>query len=238
MIDWQERTELLIGETDLKRLRTSHVLVVGLGGVGGYVAEMLCRAGIGNLTIVDADTVQPGNINRQLQALHSTMGQSKAILMQNRLKDINPGVNIVTLTEFLKEDRIVELLTLNKFDFIADAIDSVSPKISLIYNAINFHIPIISAMGAGGKIDISKIEIIDISKTYQCTLAKVVRKRLKDMGIKKGLPVVFSSETVRKESIVLVDEENKKSSLGTISYLPAVFGCYMTQYIIEKLRKM
>jgi len=236
--NWQERTELLLGKERIKELKASHVLIVGLGGVGAYAAEMLCRAGIGSLTIIDADTVHPSNINRQLSALHSTIGQSKAALLEFRLKDINPEVNIVALHEFLKDERTVELLDSNKFDFVVDAIDSVSPKVFLIYHSLTRKIPIISALGAGGKMDLSKIEITDISKTYQCALAKIVRKRLKDLGIVKGLPVVFSSEPVSKESIILVeDEQNKKSSAGTISYLPAVFGCYLAQYVIMNIRK-
>lgn len=235
--NWQERTELLIGKDRLRQLESSHVLVVGLGGVGAYVAEMLCRIGIGKLTIIDADIVQASNINRQLPALHSTIGQSKAALLKMRLKDINPEANIVALQEFLKDERIVELLESNSFDFVVDAIDSISPKVFLIYHSLTRKIPIISALGAGGKMDLSKIRITDISKTYQCALAKIVRKRLKDMGITQGLPVVFSSEPVKKEAIVLVDEQNKKSSAGTISYLPAVFGCYLAQYVIMNIRK-
>ena len=209
---WLERTELLLGKKRLEELKSSHVLITGLGGVGAYAAEMLCRSGVGNLTIVDADIVHPSNINRQLPALHSTIGQSKAALLKTRLEDINPEANIIALQEFLKDERTIELLNNSKFDFDVDAIDSVSPKVFLIYHSLMRKIPIISALGAGGKMDLSKIEITDISKTYQCALAKIVRKKLKDLGIIEGLPVVFSSEPVRKESIILVeDEQNKKS---------------------------
>jgi len=236
--NWLERTELLIGKKRLEELKSSHVLIVGLGGVGAYAAEMLCRSGIGKLTIVDADTVHSSNINRQLPALHSTIGQSKAALLETRLKDINPDVHIIALQEFLKDERTIELLDSNKFDFIVDAIDSISPKVFLIYHSLVRKIPIISALGAGGKMDLSKIEITDISKTYQCALAKTVRKKLKNLGIVEGLPVVFSSEPVSKESIILVEnEQNKKSSAGTISYLPTVFGCYLAQYVIMNIRK-
>ena len=235
--NWLERTELLLGKKRLGELKSSHVLVVGVGGVGGYAAEMLCRSGIGKLTIVDADTIHPSNINRQLPALHSTIGQSKVALLATRLKDINPEAHIIALQEFLKDERIIELLDNNPFDFVVDAIDTISPKVFLIYHSLIRKIPIVSALGAGGKMDLSKIEITDISKTYQCALAKSVRKRLKDLGIVKGLPVVFSSEPVSKESIVLVDNEpNKKSSAGTIAYLPTVFGCYMAQYVIANIK--
>ena len=236
--NWLERTELLIGKKRLEELKSSCVLIVGLGGVGAYAAEMLCRSGIGSLTIVDADTIHLSNLNRQLPALHSSIGQSKASLLETRLKDINPEANIIALQEFLKDERTIELLNSNKFDFVVDAIDSITPKVFLIYHSLMRKIPIISALGAGGKMDLSKIEITDISKTYQCALAKIVRKKLKNLGIVKGLPVVFSSEPVSKESIILVeDEQNKKSSAGTISYLPAVFGCYLAQYVIMNIRK-
>ena len=236
--NWLARTELLIGKERLEELKLSHVLIVGLGGVGAYAAEMLCRTGIGNLTIVDSDTIHSSNINRQLPALHSTIGQSKVALTEVRLKDINPQINIVALQEFLKDERTIELLDNNKFDFVVDAIDSISPKVFLIYHTLLRKIPIISSLGAGGKMDLSKIEITDISKTYRCALAKIVRKKLKTLGIVEGLPVVFSSEPVSKESIILVeDEQNKKSSTGTISYLPAVFGCYMAQYVIANICK-
>jgi len=236
--NWLDRTELLLGKERLEELKFSHVLIVGLGGVGAYAAEMLCRSGIGSLTIVDADTVHASNINRQLPALHSTIGQPKAALLEAHLKDINPEANIIALQEFLKDERTIELLDNNRFDFVVDAIDSISPKVFLIYHSLMRKIPIISALGAGGKMDLSKIEITDISKTYQCALAKTVRKKLKDLGILNGLPVVFSSEPVSKESIILVeDEQNKKSSAGTISYLPAVFGCYLAQYVIMNIRR-
>lgn len=236
MGNWLERTELLLGQDRLEKLKKSNVLIVGLGGVGAYAAEMLCRAGIGNLTIIDADIVQPSNINRQLPALHSTIGRSKAELLYQRLKDINPDANIMVLEEFLKDERTVEILESNHFDFVVDAIDSISPKVFLIYHAMQRKIPVISAMGAGGKLDLSQICITDISKTYQCGLAKVVRKRLKSLGISKGLPVVFSPEIVKKEVIIKVENEpNKASSAGTISYLPAVFGCYMASYVIQNL---
>ena len=230
---WQERTALLLGQDRVEKLNRSHVLIVGLGGVGATAAEMLCRAGIGHLTIVDADVVHPTNINRQLPALHSTIGKSKALVSKDRLQDINPEAEIIALTEFLKNERTETLLTKTRFDFVVDAIDSISPKVYLLYHCCRKQIPVVSAMGAGGKVNLADIRQADISDTYQCALAKVVRKRLKELGIDKGIPVVFSPEPVRKNVIIEVDEPNKRSSAGTVSYAPIVFGCYLSEYVIK-----
>lgn len=236
MNDWLDRTELLLGEEALARLKKKNILVAGLGGVGAYAAEMLCRTGIGNMTIIDADTIHSSNINRQLPALHSTVGEYKAKLLGDRFRDINPEIKLNCLTEFLKDELITTLLDGNSFDFIIDAIDTISPKVYLLYHAISKKIPVVSAMGAAGKMDITKICITDISQTYQCSLAKTIRKRLRDLGINKNLPVVFSPEIVKKDSLILLDNEpNKRSSAGTISYLPATFGCYLAYYAIQQL---
>lgn len=234
--EWQQRTELLLGEDKMLRLRNSHVLVVGLGGVGAYAAEMICRAGVGQMTIVDADTVQPSNINRQLPALHSTLGRSKAEVLAERFKDINPDLKLNVLSEYLKDERIPELLDSAEFDFVIDAIDTVAPKCYLIYNALQRHLPIVSSMGAGAKSDITQIRFADLWETYHCGLSKAVRKRLQKMGMKRKLPVVFSTEQANADAVILVDDEkNKKSTAGTVSYMPAVFGCYLAEYVIRKL---
>ena len=175
--EWQQRTELLLGEDKMLRLRNSHVLVVGLGGVGAYAAEMICRAGVGQMTIVDADTVQPSNINRQLPALHSTLGRPKAEVLAERFKDINPDLKLNVLSEYLRDERIPELLDSAEFDFVIDAIDTVAPKCYLIYNALQRHLPIVSSMGAGAKSDITQIRFADLWETYHCGLSKAVRKR-------------------------------------------------------------
>lgn len=236
MEDWQQRTELLLGADKIMRLHTSHVLVVGLGGVGAYAAEMLCRAGIGKMTIVDADTVQPTNINRQLPALHSTLGKPKAEILAERFKDINPKIKLNVMPVYLKDENIPELLDSANFDFIVDAIDTVSPKCYLIYNALKRNIKIVSSMGAGAKTDITQIRFADLWETYHCGLSKAVRKRLQKMGMKRKLPVVFSTEQANPEAILLTeDEQNKKSTAGTVSYMPAVFGCYLAEYVIRKL---
>ena len=230
---WQQRTELLLGEDKMKRIRASHVLVVGLGGVGAYAAEMLCRAGVGRMTIVDADTVQPTNMNRQLPAMHSTLGMPKAEVLAARYKDINPDIELTVLPVYLKDENIPELLDSARFDFIVDAIDTISPKCFLIYEAMKRHIKIVSSMGAGAKSDITQIRFADLWDTYHCGLSKAVRKRLQKMGVKRKLPVVFSTEQADPKAVLL--ERNKKSTCGTVSYMPAVFGCYLAEYVIKRI---
>ena len=236
MEDWKQRTRLLLGEEKMERLQQAHVLVVGLGGVGAYAAEMICRAGVGRMTIVDADTVQPTNINRQLPALHSTMGREKAEVLAARFKDINPDIQLTVLPVFLKDDNIPELLDAARYDFIVDAIDTLAPKCYLIAEALKRHIKIVSSMGAGTKSDITQIRFADIWDTYHCGLSKAVRKRLQKLGIKRKLPVVFSTEQADPKAVLLTeDEQNKKSTCGTVSYMPAVFGCYLAEYVIKRL---
>ena len=234
--DWKQRTRLLLGEEKMERLQQAHVLVVGLGGVGAYAAEMICRAGVGRMTIVDADTVQPTNINRQLPALHSTMGREKAEVLAVRFKDINPDIQLTVLPVFLKDDNIPELLDATRYDFVVDAIDTLAPKCYLIAEALKRHIKIVSSMGAGAKCDITQIRFADIWDTYHCGLSKAVRKRLQKLGIKRKLPVVFSTEQADPKAVLLTeDEQNKKSTCGTVSYMPAVFGCYLAEYVIKRL---
>lgn len=237
--NWQQRTELLLGEEKMKRIRASHVLVVGLGGVGAYAAEMLCRAGVGRMTIVDADTVQPANMNRQLPAMHSTLGMPKAEVLAARYKDINPDIELTVLPVYLKDENIPELLDSAKFDFIVDAIDTISPKCFLIYEAMKRHIKIVSSMGAGAKSDITQICFADLWDTYHCGLSKAVRKRLQKMGVKRKLPVVFSTEQADPKAVLLTDDErNKKSTCGTVSYMPAVFGCYRRNMSLNESKKL
>ena len=234
--DWKQRTRLLLGEEKMERLQQAHVLVVGLGGVGAYAAEMICRAGVGRMTIVDADTVQPTNINRQLPALHSTMGREKAEVLAARFKDINPDIQLTVLPVFLKDDNIPELLDAARYDFVVDAIDTLAPKCYLITEALRRHVEIVSSMGAGAKSDITQIRFADIWDTYHCGLSKAVRKRLQKLGIKRKLPVVFSTEQADPKAVLLTeDEQNKKSTCGTVSYMPAVFGCYLAEYVIKRL---
>ena len=232
----KQRTRLLLGEEKSERLRQAHVLVVGVGGVGAYAAEMLCRAGVGRLTLVDADTVQPTNINRQLPALHSTLGQPKVEVLAARFRDINPEVELTVLPVFLKDENIPQLLDAARYDFVVDAIDTLAPKCYLIAEALRRRIKIVSSMGAGAKSDITQIRFADIWDTYHCGLSKAVRKRLQKMGIRHKLPVVFSTEQADPKAVLLTDDEqNKKSTCGTVSYMPAVFGCYLAEYVIRRL---
>lgn len=236
MDDWKQRTRILLGEEKMKRLQQAHILIVGLGGVGAYAAEMLCRAGVGKMTLVDADTVQPTNINRQLPALHTTLGRFKVDILAERFRDINPEVELTTLPLFLKDEQIPLLLDKTHYDFVVDAIDTLSPKCHLIAESLKRKIKIISSMGAGAKTDITQIRLADLWETYHCGLSKAVRKRLQKMGIKRRIPVVFSTEQAHPEAIILTeDEQNKKSTTGTVSYMPTVFGCYLANYVIQKL---
>lgn len=232
---WQERSLLFLGEERMERLRKCKVVVVGLGGVGAYAAEMLARAGVGSLVILDSDVISPTNKNRQLLALESTMGRYKSDLMEQRLKDINPSLEVVPIREYLTEENVSELLSPFKPDYIVDAIDTLSPKISLIKYAVKNGIRLVSSMGAGAKSDATKVTIKDISKSYNCPLAYILRKRLRKEGISKGFRVVFSEELPDTDAIVPVEEQNKKSMVGTISYLPPVFGCLCAQAVLEEL---
>ncbi|MDR1982040.1 MAG: tRNA threonylcarbamoyladenosine dehydratase [Tannerellaceae bacterium] len=233
---WNTRTEQLFGSERMDYLSRRHVLVVGLGGVGAYAAEQIGRAGIGRMTIVDADTVNASNINRQLPALHSTLGKSKAEVMGERLLDINPELELSVVNEFLRDERTEALLLASHYDFIVDAIDSLSPKIFLLYYACKHGIPVVSSMGAGAKSDPAQVRLADISKTVSCGLAKAVRKRLRDKGVNGGIPVVFSTELPDREAIVEVENEPcKRTTAGTVSYMPAIFGCFLASYVIRNL---
>lgn len=234
--DWTQRTALLLGEEKMQRMAAAHVLVVGLGGVGAYAAEMICRAGVGRMTIVDADTIQPSNINRQLPALQTTIGRQKAEVLAERYRQINPELELTVLPVYLKDDNIPELLDAAHYDFIVDAIDTISPKCYLIYHAMQRRIKIVSSMGAGAKSDITQVRFADIWDTYHCGLSKAVRKRLQKMNMKRKLPVVFSTEQADPKAVLLTeDERNKKSTCGTVSYMPAVFGCFLAEYVIKRL---
>ena len=233
---WDSRTELLLGKEKNECLKTSTVLVAGVGGVGGYAVEMLARAGVGNLIIIDDDVVKETNINRQIIATSKNVGTSKVQLMKERISDINPEASVLAIRDFINEDNAGEFIRRFKPNFVIDAIDSISPKIALLKYCIENNVKIISSMGAGGRLDPTKIQYADISKTTNCALARTVRERLKKQGITKGLPTVFSTEPVRKESIITVtDERNKCSTLGTVSYFPALFGCYLAAYVINNL---
>ncbi len=233
--DWLERTELLLGEEKLQMLKGANVLVVGLGGVGAYAAEMIARTGVGRMTIADADVVGESNINRQLVALHSTIGEAKSEILARRLRDINPQIELTVVSEYIKDQLTYDLLDSAKFDFVVDCIDTLSPKIALIVGALERNIPLVSSMGAGAKTDPTQMEIKDIGKTHHCPLAHMLRKRLHRVGIRKGFKAVFSPEPMREGAMILCNEPNKKSNVGTISYIPALFGIGCASVVIRTL---
>ena len=234
--NWTQRTELLISPEGLEILSRSHVLVLGLGGVGGFAAEMLCRAGVGKLTLVDADVFSLSNLNRQIGALHSTVGKSKTEVFKERLLDINPQLELEILHDFLIDEKIDQLFDRHQYDYVADAIDSLAPKVHVIKTSLQHRIPLISSMGAGGRLDPMQIHVDDIAKSHNDGLARMLRKRLHKLGIRNGFAVVYSTEKAKSESLIHVEgERNKKTTLGTISYMPMMFGAHMAAYIIQQL---
>ena len=225
---------MLIGDDGIEKLRRSHVLVVGLGGVGAYAAEQLARAGIGRMTIVDGDVVNITNRNRQLLALGSTQGRPKADVMAERIRDINPKVELEVINRYMKDDAIIELVS-KPYDFIVDAIDTIAPKVFLLYYAKQNNQRVVSCMGAGGKFHPEKIEIADIAQSNHCRLAFYIRKRLHRLGVFDGITAVYSPEPVDESAIVNVNEQNKVSNVGTISYMPAAFGIFCASVVINGL---
>jgi len=234
---WLSRTRLLIGDDALHNLTQSHVMVVGMGGVGSFAAEFIARSGIGEMTIIDGDVVDPTNRNRQLPALAINHGAPKVQVMAERLTAINPELNLHVVQSFINPEMVEELIAA-KPDFIIDAIDSITPKVTFIRQAYQTGIPMVSSMGAGAKLDPTQLKVVDISRTYNCPFAQQIRKNLRSHGIRKGLQVVFSPEPPIKESLMLTDGSNfKKSAYGTISYLPATFGSVAASVAIRALMK-
>jgi len=233
---WMSRTNLLLQEDAINALQSKKILLLGLGGVGGICAEMLVRAGIGNITIVDNDKVDPSNINRQLIALHSTIQQPKAALWHRRLLDINPNLQVEYLQLFADKQWIRTYIQPEKFDYVIDCIDTLTPKVFLLQHCVENKIKIVSSMGAGGKINPLLVQTCDISETYECNLAKYVRKKLRKVNIRKGIKVVFSpEETIPGSILVTENAKPKKSIIGTISYMPAIFGCTIASVVITDL---
>lgn len=235
MEEWMQRTSLLLSEEMTIRLQASRVLVVGVGGVGAYAAEMLVRAGVGHMTILDSDSVAPSNINRQLVALHSTIGMDKVDVLAQRLQDINPQLELSARKCYLDVEGVDGLLQ-EGYDFVVDAIDTVAPKVALLAACMQQGIAVVSSMGAGARIDPSQIRYADIADTFHCGLARAVRTRLRKMRVKGKLPVVFSTEVPRAEAVQeVIGERNKRTTVGTVSYMPAIFGCFLASYVIRKL---
>lgn len=231
---WDARTVTLLGQEAMDKLAHARVLVAGVGGVGGYAAEMLARSGVGHITIVDSDCVAPSNINRQIIALHSTIGLPKTDLFSKRFSDINPRISVEAVQGYIEPENVESLLAPG-YDYVIDAIDTVAPKLALISHCLREKIPVISSMGAGGRTDPTKIGYFDISDTRDDGLARVVRQRLRKAGVRKGLKVVASTEVPHRNSIIPLDEANKKSSFGTIASIPAIFGIFLANHVIMKL---
>lgn len=228
MENWLERTELLIGKESSEKLKNSHVLIVGLGGIGSFAAEFIARAGVGEMTIIDGDVFDPTNKNRQLTALDSTIGRNKAVVLAERIKDINPSIKLHVLEEFVEPQRAWEIVRTQKPSVVLDCIDSVTPKLEWIIACIALKIKIISHYGAGGKMDPSKVTVASLKHAHNCKLAAHIKKRLKRKNVDfKKVRAVFSSELQLKESLKMTNGLNyKKSFYGTVSYMPALFGLY------------
>lgn len=216
-------------------MRQLNILIIGLGGVGSFAAEFLARAGVGHMTIVDGDTVDLSNTNRQLPAMHSTVGKLKTEIMADRMRDINPDLALQVHSEFLTPKSVKELIS-KDFDYVFDCIDSIQPKQYLIVDCKQKGVRVISSMGAGGRIDPSKVQVADIAETFNCPFAQQVRKGLKRKGVRRGVTVVFSSELVDRATMMLSDGSRfKKSFYGTSSYIPALFGLHMASVVVREI---
>lgn len=235
---WQTRTQLMLGVEKLDRLRNANVLVIGVGGVGACAAEMICRAGVGKMTVADGDVIEDSNRNRQLPALVSTVGQKKAELVAARLKDINPEIKVNAISEYLRDDRMFEVLGAEKYDCVLDAIDTLSPKFYMAVYCVEHKIPLVSSMGSGARLDPELVRCADIEKSYNCSLARSMRKRLHRHGIFGGIKVIFSPEDAAEGAVIeneIGAAPNKRSTTGTISYMPAVFGCHCAAAVIREI---
>jgi tRNA A37 threonylcarbamoyladenosine dehydratase len=237
MADWLERSELLVGQEKIEKLKKAHVLIVGLGGIGSFAAEFIARAGVGEMTIIDGDVFDPTNKNRQLTALDSTIGKSKATILADRLMDINPNLILNVLDEFVLPDRVWIILEEHKPDYVMDCIDSVSPKLEWIIACKRLKIKIVTHLGAGGKKDPSKVKVSNLESVNNCKLGAHIKKRMKRKEISfRGIKAVFSSEIQDKKSLKMTNGLNfKKSYYGTISYMPALFGLMGAAEVIDYL---
>lgn len=230
MINEFSRTELLLGQNGMKKLKNTSIAIFGIGGVGSYIAEALARCGVGNLTLIDNDEVAVTNLNRQIIALHSTIGRKKVDVAKDRILDINPVASVEALDCFYTGNEI----DLSKFDYIADAIDTVSSKLTLIENAYKQNVPVISSMGTGNKLDPTKLTVTDIYKTEMCPLAKVMRYELKKRNVKK-LKVVYSTEKPCEHKTESEEVTQKRKTIGSISFVPSVAGLIIAGEIIKDI---
>lgn len=229
-----ERTRLVFNPAQLQALTQAHVLIAGVGGVGGFAAEALARVGVGKITLVDHDQVSPSNINRQIIALNSTVGQNKVDVMAQRIADIHPACQVTPLARFLATEEMPEFV--QNFDYVVDAIDSLNCKVALVAAAHQHQIPVVSSMGAGRRFDPSKIELTDLSKTHTCALARNMRQRLKKQGIKKGIPVVFSTELPQAPGpMETIEGARDRVVNGSVSYMPAIFGLMLAGKLVQMI---
>lgn len=236
---WLERTQLLIGEEGIARLSKVRILLVGLGGVGSFAGEFLVRAGIGHLTMVDGDRVDRTNINRQLQALHSTIGMGKARLLEERFKDIHPSLDLLAIDHFMTPDDMQNLIQSGQYDYVLDCIDSFQPKLTLMELAYKSGLRVVSSMGAGGKTDPSRMAVADLYDTRDCRFAQKLRKQMRRRGVGRGITAIYSDELQPKEALKYTDGTNfKRSYYGTISYMPALFGLWVAGTVIRETTSM
>ena len=235
MADIYDRTRMLIGDEGIAKLQNSHILIAGIGGVGSFTAEALARAGVGTLTLIDSDTVDITNLNRQIHATQKTVGQPKVQVMAERIQDINPDIKVNPVSAFLLNDNLQSVLGEAQYDYIIDAVDTVTAKLALILYARERNIPVISSMGTANKLDATKFEVVDISKTHTCPLARVMRKELRDRGIVSGVEVLYS--TAQPVYRPQTAEEGKKPVPGSISYVPSVAGLLLAGHVIQQLLK-
>lgn len=235
--DWDSRTRLLLGDVAVEKLAKSRVLVAGVGGVGGYAAEVLARSGVGHLTLVDADDVAESNLNRQLIATIPNIGRPKVQLFAERFREVNPDIQVSAVCDFITPGNVAQLIG-EEFDYVVDAIDTVAPKVALLAECMRRGIKVVSSMGAGGRLDPTKVCYLDIWQTREDGLARAVRQRLKKLGLRRKLNVVASTEAPRCASLIQLDERNKRSSYGTLATIPALFGIYLANKVILDLSEI
>ncbi|MBQ5682764.1 MAG: tRNA threonylcarbamoyladenosine dehydratase [Peptococcaceae bacterium] len=237
MAEIYDRTRMLVGDAGMEKLQNAHVFIAGIGGVGSFTAEALARAGVGTLTLLDNDTVDITNLNRQIHATQKTVGRPKVEVMAERIREINPDIQVHTINAFLLDDNTESVLGDGGYDYIVDAVDTVTAKLSLILYARERNIPVISSMGTANKLDATKFEVVDISKTHTCPLARVMRKELRDRGIISGVEVLYSTALPVKIQTAAdaEDGERKKPVPASISYVPSVAGLLLAGHVIQQL---